>query len=92
MERYENDPDEDYTLFLGSNSSQPRSKTTIFRALNSRNQCEGSQQFDSWIQRQSFISSKENSQRNMLNSNHSQTTRSKDTKQTFIVPHTKEIK
>lgn len=48
--------------------------------------------FDSWIQRQSFVGSKENSQRNMLNSNQSQTTRSKDTKKPFIVPATKEGK
>lgn len=48
--------------------------------------------FDSWIQRQSFVGSKENSQRNMLNSNQSQTTRSKDTKKTFVVPATKDGK
>ena len=92
MERYEDNPNEDYTLFFGPNSLQPRSKTSSFRALNSRNQCEGSQMFDSWIQRQSFVGSKENSQRNMINSNQSQTTRSKDTKKTFVVPSTKEGK
>lgn len=92
MERYEDNPNEDYTLFLGPNSLQSRSKTNSFRALNSRNQIEGSQMFDSWIQRQSFVGSKENSQRNMLNSNQSQTTRSKDTKKTFVVPASKDGK
>jgi hypothetical protein len=70
MEQFDDSPEEDYTLYLAPLS---KGRPTSFRAMASRSS-NGEPEFDSWIQRQSLVSNKENI-RLVSSRNQPQTTR-----------------
>lgn len=57
VRRFEVDPDEDYTLYLGRFNASQKSKPSSFQMTFSRNTGADNQDemFDSWIQKQSTI-------------------------------------
>jgi hypothetical protein len=74
MELWLDNPDEDYTLQMDSMSLSQKSKQSSTRMFTSRISNEPQEvMFDSWIQKQSYISNKENiselSRRKNLNAN-----------------------
>lgn len=60
VEQFEESPEEDYTLYLAPVS---RAKPSSFRAIASKTSNHDGM-FDSWIQRQSLVSNKENVRKN----------------------------
>lgn len=69
--RFENDPNEDYTLYLGHFNASQRSKPSSSRMGLSRNTVGNQEEmFDSWIQKQSTLrANKENIRNQPLRSN-----------------------
>lgn len=66
MQQFEESPSEDFTLYLGPVSPHQKGKVSSFRAMGSKiSNHEQSEIFDSWIQKQSFVSNKENQVRQL---------------------------
>lgn len=71
VRRFENEPTEDYTLYLGHFNASQRSKPSSSRMGLSRNTVGNQEEmFDSWIQKQSTLgANKENIRNQPLRSN-----------------------
>lgn len=66
MQQFEESPSEDFTLYLGPVSQHQKGKVSSFRAIGSKiSNHDQSEIFDSWIQKQSFVSNKENQVRQL---------------------------
>jgi hypothetical protein len=65
VQRFENDPSEDYTLYLGHFNASQRSKPSASKMAFSRNTVGNQEEvFDSWIQKQSTLGSNKENIRN----------------------------
>lgn len=65
VRRFESDPSEDYTLYLGRFNASTRSKPSASKMAFSRNTVVNQEEmFDSWIQKQSAIGSNKENIRN----------------------------
>lgn len=66
MQQFEESPSDDFTLYLGPVSQHQKGKVSSFRAMGSKmSDHDQSEIFDSWIQKQSFVSNKENQVRQL---------------------------
>lgn len=66
MQQFEESPTDDFTLYLGPVSQHQKGKISSFKAIGSKaSNHDQSEIFDSWIQRQSFVSNKENQVRQL---------------------------
>jgi hypothetical protein len=81
MEEFQIAPNEDFTLYLGQTSLHQTNRVNSFRAMSSKISNAQEEIFDSWIQKQSFVSNKENHIKQLITSKNTQGESQRDFKE-----------